>query len=124
MRCEPPICYAVLFFLPVSIKHLMKMGVGLVPTPCLYFPMSNSFFYLRKHEDMLYWGGSVWHTRNLSDPRPFTARKYFRYKYFRQYHMEYSSIWVPQGVLEYLGEYLEYLSTWVLSLSLGTKLKL
>ena len=34
-RCEPPICYAVLFFLPVSIKHLMKkpMGVGLVPTP-------------------------------------------------------------------------------------------
>ena len=55
-RCEPHICYAVLFFLPVSIKHLMKkpMGVGLVPTPCLYFPMSNSFFYLRKHEDMLY----------------------------------------------------------------------
>ena len=38
--------------------------------------------------------------------------------------MEYSSIWVPQGVLEYLGEYLEYLSTWVLSLSLDTKLKL
>ena len=56
---NPPICYAVdvLFFLPVSIKHLMKklMGVGLVPAPCL--PMSNSFFYLRKHEDMLYWGG-------------------------------------------------------------------
>ena len=36
--------------------------------------------------------------------------------------MEYSSIWVPQGVLEYLGEYLEYLSTRVLSLSLDTKL--
>ena len=35
--------------------------------------------------------------------------------------MEYSSIWVPQGVLEYLGE---YLSTQVLSLSLDTKLKL
>ena len=61
---------------------------------------------------------------NLGDPRPFTTRKYFRYKYFRQYCMEYSSIWVPQGVLEYLGEYLEYLSTWVLSLSLDTKLKL
>ena len=29
---------------------------------------------------------------NLGDPRPFTARKYSRYKYFRQYHMEYSSI--------------------------------
>ena len=29
---------------------------------------------------------------NLGDPRPFTARKYFRYKYFRQYCMEYSSI--------------------------------
>ena len=38
--------------------------------------------------------------------------------------MYYSSIWVLQGVPEYLGEYLEYLSTRVLSLSLGTKLKL
>ena len=66
----------------------------------------------------------LWHARNLSDPRPFTARKYSIYKYFRQYRVEYSSIWVPQGVLEYLGEYLEYLSTQVLSLSLGTKLKL
>ena len=61
---------------------------------------------------------------NLGDPRPFTARKYFRHEYFRQYCMEYSSIWVLQGVLEYLGEYLEYLSTQVLSLSLDTKLKL
>ena len=26
------------------------------------------------------------------DPRPFTARKYSIYKYFRQYCMEYSSI--------------------------------
>ena len=60
-RCEPPISYAVLFFLPVSIKHLMKklMGVGLVPTPCLYFPMSNSFFYLRKHEGHALLRGSV-----------------------------------------------------------------
>ena len=64
----------------------------------------------------------------MSDPRPFTARKYSIYKYFRQYCMEYSSILVPQGVPEYLGEYLgeylEYLSTQVLSLSLDTKLKL
>ena len=59
---------------------------------------------------------------NLGDPRPFTTRKYFRYKYFRQYCMEYSGILVPHGVLEYLGEYLEYLSTRVLSLSLDTKL--
>ena len=53
---NPPFAIAILFFLPVLIKHLMKklMGVGLVPTPSLYFPMSNSFFYLRKHEDMLY----------------------------------------------------------------------
>ena len=29
---------------------------------------------------------------NLGDPRPFTTRKYFRYKYFRQYCMEHSSI--------------------------------
>ena len=66
----------------------------------------------------------MWHARNLSDPSPFTARKYSIYEYFRQYCMEYSSIWVPQGVPGYLGEYLEYLSTQVLSLSLDTKLKL
>ena len=40
-----------------------------------------------------------------------------------------STVWSTQylstpGVLEYLGEYLEYLSTRVLSLSLDTKLKL
>ena len=29
---------------------------------------------------------------NLGNPRPFTARKYSRSKYFRQYCMEYSSI--------------------------------
>ena len=29
---------------------------------------------------------------NLGDPRPFTTRKYFRYEYFSQYCMEYSSI--------------------------------
>ena len=34
----------------------------------------------------------VLNARNLSDPRPFTARKYSIYKYFRQYRMEYSSI--------------------------------
>ena len=61
---------------------------------------------------------------NLGDPRPFTTREYSIYEYFSQYHVEYSSIWVPQGVLEYIDEYLEYLSTRVLSLSLDTKLKL
>ena len=30
--------------------------------------------------------------KELGDPRPFTARKYCKYKYFRQYCMEYSSI--------------------------------
>ena len=52
---------------------------------------------------------------NLGDPRPFTAREYFRYKYFRQYYMEYSSIWVPPGGTWVLRVLIEYLSTQVLS---------
>ena len=92
-RCEPPICYAVLFFLPVSIKHLMKkpMGVGLVPTPPVFLyqiPSSTS----ENMRTCFTEGGSVLHARNLSDPRPFTTRKYSIYKYFRQYYVEYSSI--------------------------------
>ena len=43
---------------------------------------------------------------NLGDPRPFTARKYSRYKYFRQYHAWSTQVsGYPQGVLEYLGGY-------------------
>ena len=38
-RCEPPIYYAMLFFLPVSVKHPMKkpVGVGLNTPPLPIF---------------------------------------------------------------------------------------
>ena len=48
----------------------------------------------------------------------------YEYKYFKQYCMEYWSIWVPPGGSWVLRVLIEYLSTWVLSLSWDTKLKL
>ena len=52
---------------------------------------------------------------NLGYPRPFTAKKYSRSKYFRQYCMDYSSIWVPLVSTWVLRVLIEYSSTQVLS---------
>ena len=82
----------LLYILPVSTNHpIMKlMGVGLSSTPCL--PIPNSFFYLLKYEDMLYWGGSVWHAREFGWSRASTASNLStRWVKF----LIYSSIWVP-----------------------------
>ena len=99
----PPICYAVLFFLPVPIKHLMKkpMGVGLVPTPRFLYQIPSSTS--ESMRTCFTEGGSVWHARNLSDPRPFTARKYSIYTLYIS--TLDSTAWSTQ-VSEYPREYL------------------
>ena len=63
----------------------------------------------------------VWHAREFGWSKAFY---HLVYKYFRQYCMEYSSIWVPPGGTWVLWVIVEYLSTWVLCLSLDTKLQL
>ena len=63
----------------------------------------------------------LWHAREFGWSRVFTARNIST---LGQYCVEYSSIWVPPGGTWVLRVLIEYLSAWVLSLSLDTKLKL
>ena len=106
---NPP--FAVLYVLPVSTQHPYRK-----PCPCLSVP--NSFSTSESMGTCFTEGGSVWHAREFGWSKAFY---HLVYKYFRQYCMEYSSIWVPPGGTWVL---IEYLSTWVLSLSLDTKLQL
>ena len=111
-RCEPPICCAVCL---ACVNQIPKWEV-LSLSPCskfLLLPLKAWGHALLRGECVTCKG--IWVIQGLYR---------YEYKYFSQYCVEYSSIWVPLGGTWVLRVLREYLSIWVLSLSLDTKLQL
>ena len=88
-RCESPICYAVLYILPVLTQHQYKKPYSCLPVPYSFSASSSMGTCFTE-------GGVSDMQGNLGDPRPFTAK-----------NTSYlgSTVWSTQ-VSEYPREYL------------------